>query len=248
IFATQWFLSSSFVSGSQAASLQADAPDQIAQFRAKLKEGAIRVLAPLDGTTYKANNGFALSSLFSHRDHAIEVADSRLGQAIEMGQTAFSAASDATAGIRGTIVSDIQKLQADLADQAEKVRENVLKHVQDYIAALTPLKEHLESKKADIEELKAKVTSVVENIGEKVPTNWEETRGSLMPIVQKVKDQLTVRGQEARAQIEPYVKEYMETAQGYIENPGDKAAPALEELKTKLSTYFAAMVESLNKA
>ncbi|XP_035808215.2 apolipoprotein A-Ib [Amphiprion ocellaris] len=223
--------------GSQAASLQADAPDQIAQFRAKLKEGAIRVLAPLDGTTYKAN-----------KDHAIEVADSRLGQAIEMGQTAFSAASDATAGIRGTIVSDIQKLQADLADQAEKVRENVLKHVQDYIAALTPLKEHLESKKADIEELKAKVTSVVENIGEKVPTNWEETRGSLMPIVQKVKDQLTVRGQEARAQIEPYVKEYMETAQGYIENPGDKAAPALEELKTKLSTYFAAMVESLNKA
>ncbi|XP_022061497.1 apolipoprotein A-Ib [Acanthochromis polyacanthus] len=221
--------------GSQAASLQADAPDQITQYRGKLKELVTRILQPFDDTTHK-----------DKKDAAINEADAKLGQAIEMGQAAYTAISEATADVRATIEADITKLRDDHTAQAEKVKETLLRHVQQYLSALEPLKEYLEGKKDELDALKVKTSDAVHDIGQKVPVNWQETKESLMPIVQSVRDHLHQRRLDAQAKIEPYIADYMETAKGYVQDPS-KGTPDLEGLKTAVTAYFQNLFASLNQ-
>ncbi|XP_008296905.1 apolipoprotein A-Ib [Stegastes partitus] len=219
--------------GSQAASLQADAPDQLTQYRAKVKEGLVRVLTPLDTTSYKDS-----------KDTAIETFDTKLGEVLTMGQGLFSTVSDATEGIRDTLKKDAQTLQASIATDAETLRENVLKHLRDYVGVLTPLKEHLEGKRPELEAIKIKVIQAAEQIGEKVPKNWEETRGSFAPIAEKVKQQAAVHMEMAEKQIGPYVTEYKDSFQAAMNNPNERLRPLLEEFKAKMAAFS----ETLNQA
>ncbi|KAM4742139.1 apolipoprotein A-I-like [Anableps anableps] len=248
--------------GSQAASLQADAPSQLAHIRAaadvyltQAKESAIKALDQLDDTPYqelKANLAQRLEDMHNNIKHLQT-------QVSPLTDNVVSTISDATAELRASIAADIEALRADLEPKRAKLREVLEKHMDEYRTHLEPIvTEYQVRHNAEMDALRAKMEPIVEELRQKVATNVDETRAAMMPIVESVRAKLVERLEHLKAMATPYVEEYKEQLrQAYSQAQSintdeltslrEKLTPLGEEIKEKLQAMAAIISETFNK-
>ncbi|WP_289449418.1 hypothetical protein, partial [Klebsiella pneumoniae] len=121
--------------GSQAASLQADAPSQLAHLRAALdvyltqvKDSANRALDQLDDTEYKE-----LKASLSQRLETMHTQIKALqGSVSPVTDNIVATISDATADFRTSVMNDIDALKADLEPKRIALRDVINKHIEEY--------------------------------------------------------------------------------------------------------------------
>merc|ERR1711915_34895 len=128
--------------GSQGASLQADAPSQLAHVRAamdvymtQVKESAKRALDQLDDTEYK--------ELKEHMSQRLEDMHTRI-KALQTSvspvtDSVVKTLADATAGFRAAVEADIETLKAELAPKRAALKEVLDRHIQEYSTQLEPI-------------------------------------------------------------------------------------------------------------
>ncbi|XP_035536036.1 LOW QUALITY PROTEIN: apolipoprotein A-I-like [Morone saxatilis] len=248
--------------GSHAASLQADAPSQLAHVRAamdvyltQVKDSANKALDQLDDTEYKE-----LKATLSQRlEDMYNQVKTLQGAVSPMTDSVVSTISDATAEFRASVLADIEALKADLAPKQVQLKEVIDKHISEYRTLMDPiLTEYYAKHTADMEALKLKMEPIVEELRTKISTNVEETKTALMPIVESVRDKLQERLESLKAMASPYVEEYKEQLkQAYnqaqninadeITTLKDKITPLAEEVKAKLQEIFEAIAASITK-
>lgn len=248
--------------GSQAASLQADAPSSLAHIRAaadvymtQAKESAIRALDQLDDTPYQELK-VALAQRLEDMHNNIKQLQSQVSP---MTDSVVSTISDATAELRASIAADIEALKAELEPKRAKLREVLEKHMEEYRTHLEPiLKEYHAKHNAEMEELRTKMEPVMEELRQKIATNVDETRAALVPIVEAVRTKLVERVEALKAMAAPYVEEYKEhIRQAYNQAQGvnteqltglrEKLTPLAEEIKQKMQAMAAIIGETFNK-
>ncbi|XP_023817224.1 apolipoprotein A-I isoform X2 [Oryzias latipes] len=250
------------VVGSQAASLQADAPSQLAQIRSaadvymtQVKQGLIKALDQLDDTPYQE-----LKTTLTQRVEDLHTNIKALqAQVSPMTDSVVTTISDATAEFRNSISQDIEALRADLAPKREKLREVLEKHMEEYRVQLEPIvKEYQARHTAEMEALRVKMEPVVAELRQKMAANVEETKAALMPIVESVRAKLVERLEQLRQLAVPYVEEYKEQMKNFysqaqsitaedIENLKAKITPLSEEIKLKFGEIFGAISATFNK-
>ncbi|XP_037533351.1 apolipoprotein A-I [Nematolebias whitei] len=248
--------------GSQAASLQADAPSQLEHLRSvadvyltQAKETAIKALDQLDGTEYEGMKG-AVSQRLNDVHAQLKQLQSQVSP---MTDNVVSTISDATADFRASIVSDIESLKTELEPMRAKLREVIEKHVDEYRTHMEPIiKEYQAKHDAEMEALRAKMEPVVAELRQKITTNVEETKSALVPIVEAVRTKLTQRLESLREMAVPFVEEYKEhLKQTYSQVQNikpeeltqlkEKIQPLAEEIKTKLTAIAGIITETFNK-
>ncbi|KAM4566099.1 apolipoprotein A-I-like isoform 1-T2 [Odontesthes bonariensis] len=248
--------------GSQAASLQADAPSQLAQIRSavdvymvQVKEGAIKALDQLDDTPYQELKG-TLSQRLEDLHTQIKALQTSVSP---MTDSVVSTISDATADLRVSIMNDIDALKADLEPKRAILRNVLEKHMQEYRSHMEPIvKEYYAKQSADMEALRIKLEPIVAELRQKMATNIDETRNALMPIVESVRTKLVERLETLKQMATPYVEEYKEQLkQAYSQAQSIKAedlsglrekiTPLAEEIKDKFTAIFALIAETFTK-
>ncbi|RVE64361.1 hypothetical protein OJAV_G00125150 [Oryzias javanicus] len=250
------------VVGTQAASLQADAPSQLDQIRSaadvymtQAKQGLIKALDQLDDSPYQE-----LKTTLTQRVEDLHTNIKALQAQVSPYTDSFvSTVSDATADFRNSIAQDIEALRADLEPKRAKLREVLEKHMDEYRTHLEPIvKEYQAKHTADMEALRVKMEPIVAELRQKMATNVEETKAALMPIVESVRAKLVERLEQLKQMASPYVEEYKEqlnkaysqaqsiTAED-LENLKAKITPLAEEIKEKFVAIFGAISATFNK-
>ncbi|XP_031139526.1 apolipoprotein A-Ib [Sander lucioperca] len=249
--------------GSQAATLQADAPSQLAHIRAamdvymtQVKESALKALDQLDDTEYKD-----LKASLAQRMEDMHSQIKTLQQSVSpVTDNVVSTISDATSDLRTAIMQDIETLKADLEPKRAALREVIDRHIQDYRTRMEPIITEYSAKHTEhMDALKARLEPVVEELRAKVATNVEETKTALMPIVEAVRAKLSERLEQLKQMATPYVEEYKDQlqqayAQAQSVNSDDlnalrtKIAPMVDDIKLKLGAIFEAITASVSKS
>jgi len=249
--------------GSQAASLQADAPTQLAHARAafdvyvdQLKASAKKVLDELDGTEYSD-----LKTTLSQRlDDLHQQLRTLQASVSPVTDSVVSTIADATSGLRSTIVSDFDALAADLEPKRAHLRSVLKKHFDDYYAAISPLLgEYRDRHTAELAALQQKLQPLLDTLPAKVAENVEETKNALIPIADSVSAKLTEHLETLKAAASPYVEEYKEHlkkayTQAQTISSEDISAltakldPLVKDVKTKLSEILEIIVASVNRS
>ncbi|CAG6006597.1 apolipoprotein A-I-like [Menidia menidia] len=248
--------------GSHAATLQADAPSQLAQIRSavdvymlQVKEGAIKALDQLDDTPYQELKG-TLAQRLEDLHTQIKTLQTSVSP---MTDSVVTTISDATADLRTSIMNDIEALKADLEPKRAKLREVLEKHMEEYRAHMEPIvKEYYAKQSADMDALRAKMEPIVAELRQKIATNVDETRAALMPIVESVRTKLVERLENLKQMATPYVEEYKEQLkQAYSQAQSikgedltalrEKIAPLAEDIKEKFTAIFALVAETFTK-
>ncbi|XP_044057295.1 apolipoprotein A-I-like [Siniperca chuatsi] len=248
--------------GSQAASLQADAPSQLDQIRSavdlyltQLKDSANKALDNLDGTEYSTLK----ASLSERMDQMYNQIKEFQKTVSPITDNVVTTISDATADFRTTVMSDIEALRAKYEPEREKLKEIIERHIADYRAQIEPIITEYHTKHAaEMESLKVKLEPIVEQLRDKVAVNVEETKTALMPIVDAVRAKLSERLENLKALATPYVEEYKDKlTQSYnqaqtISNEEitalqEKIAPLAAEIKDKLKAIFEAITATVTK-
>ncbi|XP_042343328.1 LOW QUALITY PROTEIN: apolipoprotein A-I-like [Plectropomus leopardus] len=248
--------------GSQAASLQADAPSQLEQIRSavdvyliQVRDSAKKALDQLDGTEYSE-----LKSTLSQR------MDTWYNQLKAM-QTAVSPVTDsvvttiadATAELRTSITKDIDALKIDLEPKRVALRGVLTKHIEEYRKLLEPtITDYANHHRQEMEALKTKLEPVLEDLRQKIEVNVEETKSAIMPIVESVRAKIYERLEEVKSMVKPYVDEYVEQIKAGVNqaqsiNADDltalreKIAPLVDDVKTKLQEIFETIAATVTK-
>ncbi|KAA8593806.1 hypothetical protein FQN60_004640 [Etheostoma spectabile] len=249
--------------GSQAASVQSDAPSQLAHVRAamdvymtQVKDSALKALDQLDDTEYKD-----LKASLAQRMEIMHSQIKNLQQSVApVTDSVVATIADATSDLRTSIMQDIETLKADLEPKRAALREVIDRHIQDYRSRMEPIFTEYSTKHTEqMDALKAKLEPVVEELRAKVATNVEETKTALMPIVEAVRAKLSERLEQLKQMATPYVEEYKDQLkQAYDQaqqvRPDDlvalktKIAPMVEEIKTQLQSIFETITASFNKS
>merc|ERR1712212_93911 len=238
--------------GTQGASLQADAPSQLAHIRAamdvymtQVKESAKKALDQLDDTEYKAVK---------------EQMSQRLEDMHNQIKALQTSVSPATAGLRAAIEADVETLKTDLEPKRIALKEVIDRHIAQYSAQLEPLiAEHYAKHVTEMDALKTKLEPIVEDLRAKVAVNIEETKNAMMPIVEAVRAKVSERLEELKNMAKPYVDEYKaQMKQAYDQAKGiktedltalkDKIAPLAEDVKTKLQMMAEIIMASVNQS
>ncbi|MEQ2247212.1 hypothetical protein ILYODFUR_007044 [Ilyodon furcidens] len=247
----------------QAASLQADAPSQLAHIRSAVdvyltqaKESAIKALDQLDDTPYqelKVNLAQRLEDMHNNIKNM-------QAQVSPMTDSLVTTISDATADFRASIMADIDALKVELEPKRAKLREVLEKHMEEYRTHLEPMvKEYSAKHSAEMEALRAKMEPVMEELRQKVATNVEETKAALMPIVEAVRSKLVERLENLKQMAAPYVEEYKEQLKKFygqvqginneeLTNMREKLAPLGEEIRERLQAMASIISETFSKS
>merc|ERR1712235_219775 len=233
--------------GSQARSLQADAPPtQLEQVRGALmvyldqvKDSAQKALGTLDDTEYKM-----------YKDKLTAVLD---------GMQAYIKTASETMAPMGEAVSG-QVMEAVNAVRTQDMDE--------YRTKLEPLiQEYVAKHRENIDGLRAKMEPIVEEMKGRVAANVEETKTALVPIVETIRTKLTGRLEELKTMAAPYAEEYKEQMNQAVAklretiNSGDlqgqvapqlaslkeKVGPAAEEAKAKLMALYETISAALKQ-
>ncbi|XP_054459414.1 apolipoprotein A-I-like [Anoplopoma fimbria] len=249
--------------GSHAASLQADAPNQLDHIRsvmnvymAQVKDSANKALDHLDDAEYselKTRVSGRIEEMFN-QIKALQVSVAPITD------TVVTTISDATADFRSSVMTDIDNLKADLEPKRVALKEVLDRHIDQYYQALEPLITEYSSKhQADMEVLRVKMEPIVEDMRNKVMTNVEETKDALMPIVEAVRTKLSERLNQLKVMVSPYVTEYKDQLkQAYDQAHGintddlaalkEKITPLADDIKIKLNSIFEIVAASINKS
>ncbi|KAK5904514.1 hypothetical protein CesoFtcFv8_006068 [Champsocephalus esox] len=248
--------------GSHAASMQADAPSQLAHIRTvmdmylvQVKDSAKKALDQLDGTEYsdlKVGITQRLEDVFTQ----IKVLQASVGPVTD---SVVGTLSETTSGIRSSIMADIDSLKIELEPKRVALKEVIDRHIEDYQTRMKPIIEEYAAKHTtEMESLKLKMEPIVEEMRMKIALNVEETKTAMMPIVDAVRAKLFHRLEELKAQATPFVEEYKE----YIKNlyasgqSMDSAkladlkahiVPLVEDIKVKFSAIVETIVATYNK-
>ncbi|XP_034459733.1 apolipoprotein A-Ib [Hippoglossus hippoglossus] len=249
--------------GSHAASMQADAPNQLQHVRSlmemymtQLKDSANKVLDQLDNTEYSA-----LKVSLSHRLDEAYVQIKALQTSVSpITDNVFTTIAEATADFRASVDADIKALKADIEPKRVELRRVITEHIEEYRRQLEPIiKDYHTKHSADMEALKIKLEPVVEAMKTSVAANVEETKTALMPILESVRAKLSERLENLKEMATPYVEEYKDQlksaySQAQAVNPEDitalreKIAPMAEEVKAKVQEMFEAIAAAFNKS
>merc|ERR1719357_2011817 len=178
--------------GTQGASLQADAPSQLAHvwaamdvYLTQVKDSAKRALDQLDDTEYRHLKD-QLSGRLDEMHAQIKALQASVSPVTDHVVTTMA---DATAGFRAAVEADFQALQTQLEPKRAALREVIERHLEQYRAQLEPIVADLRSKMA---------------------VNIEETKAAMMPIVEAVRTKVSERLEELKNLAQPYVNEYKE--------------------------------------
>ncbi|KAK9520549.1 hypothetical protein VZT92_020427 [Zoarces viviparus] len=248
--------------GSQAATLQNDAPTQLAHARSvmnmyldQVKESATRALDQLDDTEHKE-----LKARLSTRiDDMYTQIKAMQAAAAPVTDNVVNTIAEATAEFRASVNADIEALKVDLEPKRAALREVVNRHIELYRVALEPIiTEYSAKHSADMEVLKGKLEPIVEDLRTKIATNVEETKAALIPIVESVRAKLSERLEQVKVMVGPYVEEYkdqMKQAYDQVQSvkPEDltalreQIAPLVEDIKVKLNAIFQHISASFQK-
>ncbi|XP_023256300.1 apolipoprotein A-IV [Seriola lalandi dorsalis] len=248
--------------GSQAASLQADAPSQLAHLRAvmdiyltQVKDSANRALDQLDDTEYKELK----TSLSQRLDVMYNQIKAMQGAVSPVTDQVVATISDATADLRTTVLNDIESLKAEIEPKRAELRDVINKHIDEYRTQMQPIiSEYYSKHTADMEALRVKLEPVVEELRQKVATNLDETKTALMPIVEAVRNKLSERLETLKDMASPYVEEYkdqLKQAYSQAQNINtdeltalkEKITPLAEDVRVKLQAIFEAIAATVNK-
>uniref|UniRef100_A0A8C6PCL8 Apolipoprotein A-Ib n=1 Tax=Nothobranchius furzeri TaxID=105023 RepID=A0A8C6PCL8_NOTFU len=239
--------------GSQAASLQADAPSSLAHARAvadvyinQAKESAIKALDHLDDTTFQEHKAALTQHLNNMHEH-LKALQARVSPVTD---SVVGTLADATGDLRAAIASDIEALKTELEPKRAKLREVLQRHMEDYRTQLEPIiKEYSDKHNAEMDALRVKLEPIVAELRNKIDTNVEETKAALVPIVESVRTKVGERVENLRQLAAPYVEEYKEQltkAYSQAQSGGDqiqalreKISPHFEEIKEKLAAISA---------
>merc|ERR1712212_890204 len=227
--------------GTQGASLQADAPSQLAHIRAamdvymtQVKESAKKALDQLDDTEYKAVKE-QMSQRLEDMHNQIKALQTSVSPVTD---SVVKTISDATAGLRAAIEADVETLKTDLEPKRIALKEVIDRHIAQYSAQLEPLiAEHYAKHVTEMDALKTKLEPIVEDLRAKVAVNIEETKNAMMPIVEAVRAKVSERLEELKNMAKPYVDEYK-----------DQIAPLAEDVKTKLQMMAEIIMASVNQS
>merc|ERR1712180_115565 len=216
--------------GSQGASLQSDAPSQLAHARAALdvyltqvKESAKRALGQLDDTEYKE-----FKEQVSQRLEDMHTQIKTLQASVSpVTDGIVKTISDATAGFRASVEADLETLKTELEPKRVALKEVLDKHIQEYSAVLEPI----------IAEHYAKHTADMEAVRTKISERLEELKNMAKPYVDEYKDQR---------------KQAYEQAQGVktedLTALKEKIAPLAEDVKTKLQMMMEIVIASFGQS
>ncbi|KAL2096085.1 hypothetical protein ACEWY4_008233 [Coilia grayii] len=243
------------VAGTQARSLQADAPSPLQHVRSaallylhQVKETAQKALVHLDDTEFKdhkAKISEALDKMVSY----IEAASAQLAPTTDAFATQ---ALELTAGLRATIRADIDELKKTLEPKREELRQVLQKHLDEYREKLEPILTEYQTKhKAEMEALKVKLEPVVQELRTRVEANVEETKSKLVPIIEAIRSKLSERLEEIKTMVAPYVEEYREQLSHTFTELSEQMAKndgLSEELKTKLYAVYETLSKAVTKA
>uniref|UniRef100_A0A3Q0S2C1 Apolipoprotein A-Ib n=1 Tax=Amphilophus citrinellus TaxID=61819 RepID=A0A3Q0S2C1_AMPCI len=249
--------------GSQAASLQADAPSQLAQIRSavdvymtQVKDGAIRSLDQLDGTPYNE-----LKDILAKRLEELHTQIKTLQSSVSPMTDGFvSTVAESTAEFRNRIAADIEALKTELEPKRAHLREVIERHMEEYRNHLEPIvKEYYAKHTAEMEELRTKMEPIMAELREKIRTNVEETKNALTPIVDAVREKIATHVEQARALLAPYVEEYKEQfRQAYgraqsvraedLTAMRERIQPLAADIKNKFQEIFGILAETFNKS
>ncbi|XP_041796720.1 LOW QUALITY PROTEIN: apolipoprotein A-Ib [Chelmon rostratus] len=247
--------------GSQAASLQADAPSQLAQIRSavdvymtQVKDGAKRALDQLDDTEYSQLK----AEIVQHLDDVHNQIKSLQSAISPMTDSVIGTLADATSDVRASLVNDVDTMRTDLQEKRAALETVIAKHVEEYRKQIEPfVQEQMTRHRAQMEELKTRLEPFMEELRGKIATNVEETKTALMPIVEAVKAKITERVENVRAMAAPYVQEYQEQARSAyaqaktmdaskLTDMQAKIAPLAEDIKAKLQSMFEIILSNIN--
>nr|AIL82447.1 apolipoprotein A-1 [Channa striata] len=259
--------------GCQAASLQADAPSQLAHIKAaidvyanQVKDSFKNALNSLDDTEHQE-----LKQRLSQRVDEFHAQLKALqGSVSPITDSVVSTLADATADFRASLTKDIETLKADLEPKRAKLREVINEHLQEYRIQLEPIvKKYYDKHTADMEALKVRLEPVVEELRAKVATNVEETKAALMPILEAIRTKVHARLENLKELVSPYVEEYKDQLkQAYsqvrsidsqevnarsidsqeVNALREKIAPLVEDIKVKLHEIFEAVAATVTKS
>ncbi|XP_030008178.1 apolipoprotein A-I-like [Sphaeramia orbicularis] len=247
--------------GSQAASLQSDPLVALQNARAvaqvhinNAKEGIHRVIGHLDGTEYadiKATLTAAVDNMFNNLQSFQQ-------SAAPMTDSVVSTIADATAEMRAGIEKDIEDLKETI--QANRLREILESHINDYQTMLMPLMQELQARRqAEMEAMSDKIQEARNSLREKFNTNLEETKNALLPVIDQLKEKLGKHVEMVKTQAGPYVNEYAEQMQAAVNQARgvsaadvtalrEKIMPLGEEIMAKLREIAQTVVASVNQS
>merc|ERR1712212_1348007 len=227
--------------GTQGASLQADAPSQLAHIRAamdvymtQVKESAKKALDQLDDTEYKAVKE-QMSQRLEDMHNQIKALQTSVSPVTD---SVVKTISDATAGLRAAIEADVETLKTDLEPKRIALKEVIDRHIAQYSAQLEPLvAEHYAKHVTEMDALKTKLEPIVEAVRAKVSERLEELKNMAKPYVDEYKDQMKQAYDQAKG-----IKTEDLTALK------DKIAPLAEDVKTKLQMMAEIIMASVNQS
>nr|XP_061797278.1 apolipoprotein A-I-like [Nerophis lumbriciformis] len=248
--------------GSQAASLQADAPMPLQHARAvvdlyvtQIKESAKRALNNLDGTEYE---GYKLK-IAEGIDELHTKLKAMQAQVSPLTDNVVQTIAEATQDFRNKVEADIAALQTQLEPMKANLNAVINKHIEEYSEVLSPVISEYQAKHtAEMEDLRVKLEPIMENLRTKIATNVEETKSALMPIIEAVRVKVGENTEALKQAVSPYVDEYKDQimkAKGQIQSMNgdeftaltEKISPMFGEIKEKFQAICAAIMESFSK-
>ncbi|XP_029965181.1 LOW QUALITY PROTEIN: apolipoprotein A-I-like [Salarias fasciatus] len=250
--------------GSQAASLQADAPSQLDHFRAvadvyaeQVREGAKRALEKLEGTQYSE-----LKPIISQRIDDFHSQLKAAQQSIApMTDNFVKTIADATVDVRASVQAEFDTLKAEIEAKRDQLRPILEKHFDEYRVELEPiLKEYVDKHNADIESHELRLQPVVESLRHQ-GGNQSGRDQNCNPAHRGVTSALGSldRLEGLKAVVGPYVDEYKDQlAAAYsraqsvdraqLEQLREKIAPLAADIKVKVQAMFEAIVAASTRA
>uniref|UniRef100_A0A672IN71 Apolipoprotein A-Ib n=1 Tax=Salarias fasciatus TaxID=181472 RepID=A0A672IN71_SALFA len=239
--------------GSQAASLQADAPSQLDHFRAvadvyaeQVREGAKRALEKLEGTQYSE-----LKPIISQRIDDFHSQLKAAQQSIApMTDNFVKTIADATVDVRASVQAEFDTLKAEIEAKRDQLRPILEKHFDEYRVELEPiLKEYVDKLQPVVESLRHQggnqsgrdqncnpahrgVTSALGSLD-----RLEGLKAVVGPYVDEYKDQLAAAYSRAQS---------VDRAQ--LEQLREKIAPLAADIKVKVQAMFEAIVAASTRA
>ncbi|XP_037632298.1 apolipoprotein A-I-like [Sebastes umbrosus] len=249
--------------GAHAASIQADAPDQLAHVRSvmdmyltQVKEGAKRSLGQLDDAEY----GELKNRVIQRIDELYNQLKAVQASVAPVTDSVVSTIADVTLEFRTAVEADIEALKVDLEPKRAELQEVIDRHIADYRTRIEPIvTEYFAKHNADMEVLKTKLDPILADLQVKLTTNVEETKAALMPIVEAVRIKLSERLEQMKLMVSPYVDEYKEqlkNAYSKIQSINtddadalrDKIRPLAEEIKVKMQAIYEAVYATITKS
>uniref|UniRef100_UPI0037E99A96 apolipoprotein A-I-like n=1 Tax=Semicossyphus pulcher TaxID=241346 RepID=UPI0037E99A96 len=238
--------------GSQAASLQADAPSNLAYIRSamdvyinQIKESTLRALDQVDDADLKAR-------LVQHVNNAHTQLKSLQQNVSPMTDTVVETVMSSTAELRASMERDIEALKVETDPLFQNLNTILTKHIDEYKEAFTPIMEEYQRKHTEeAESLKTRL----EPVFQRMQVNLEETKTALIPLVEAVRTKVNGLVEGMRSLTLPYIQEYRDQLRTSLAeanaNPEEMAKTVktmAKEYALKLKTIVDGLAESAQKA